>query len=221
MSITRRYRGGLFVDGFNLYHAIDDIGKPYLKWLSLQRLGKRLMAPFHADVTEVTFCTALFKKDFSKLKRHEAYIAALEAEGVSVVKGHTTHEDMDCNACGHVWKQPREKETDINVALSLFSAAIHQRIDIAFLVTADTDQASTLRFMHTHCPNVPVVVLTPPGRPTPAHLQDLAHRCVRISENDLDLAVMPGQVKPLTGRLIVRPPSYSPPLGWMHPDDRP
>lgn len=221
MSITQRLRGGLYVDGFNLYHAIDDLGKPYLKWLSLRRLGQRAMAPFRADVCEVTFCTALFKSDFGKLKRHEAYIAALEAEGVKVIKGHTTHEDMDCISCGRVWKQPREKETDINVALSLFEAAMRQRIDIAFLVTADTDQASTLRFMSEHCPGIPVVVLTPPGRPTPAHLQTLASKSVRISENDLDLAVMPGQVSPSSGRLIVRPPSYAPPLGWVHPDDRP
>ena len=220
MSITPRLRGGLFVDGFNLYHAIDDLGQPYLKWLSLNRLGRRLMAPFGTDVSEVVFCTALFKRDFGKLKRHEAYIAAMEAEGVRVLQGHTTHEDMDCNACGHVWKQPREKETDINVALSLFDSAFSGRIDIAFLVTADTDQAATLRFVGQMCPNVRVVVLTPPGRPTPAHLQNLSWKSVRISETDLDLSVLPAMIQPPAGRLVVRPPNYLPPSGWVHPDDR-
>jgi hypothetical protein len=221
MSIMPRPRAGLFVDGFNLYHAIDDLGRPYLKWLSLARLGARLTKPFQADLVEIVFCTAYFPGDFAKRKRHEAYVSALEAEGVKVVLGHTTREDSDCRQCGHQWKQPREKETDINVALSLFEAAASDRIDIAFLVTADTDQAATLRFMKRCFPTKQTVVLTPPGRGTPAHLQPpLATKSLRISETDLDLSVFPEMIKPTKGRLIVRPLEYRPPDGWIHPEQR-
>ena len=221
MSITRRLRGGLYVDGFNLYHAINDIGKPYLKWLSLRRLGNRLMKPFDADVEEIAFCTAFFPGDFGKQKRHDAYVAALRAESVRVIMGHTTKEDVDCRACGNVWKQPREKATDINVALSLFEAATNDRIDIAFLITADTDQVATLKFMGQLYPEKPVVILTPPGRPTHAHLQSLAFKSVKISETDLDLSILPAMITPLVGRLVTRPEPYTPPPGWMHPDERP
>jgi hypothetical protein len=31
-----------YIDGFNLYHAIDDLEKPHLKWLDLNALSKRL-----------------------------------------------------------------------------------------------------------------------------------------------------------------------------------
>lgn len=221
MSITPRPRAGLYVDGFNLYHSIDDLGKPYLKWLSLARLAARLVKPFSADVVEIVFCTAFFPGDFSKRKRHEAYIAALQAEGVKVVLGHTTLEDANCRKCDHAWKQPREKETDINVALSLFEAAASNRIDIAFLVSADTDQAATLKFMKRCFPEKQTIVLTPPGRNTPAHLQSpLATKSVRISETDLDLSILPPVVKPATGRLITRPIEYQPPSGWLHPDER-
>lgn len=221
MSITPSARAGFYVDGFNLYHSIDELRKPHLKWLSLTRLASRLAKPFSADVVEVVFCTAFFPGDFAKRKRHEAYIAALQAEGVKVLLGHTTKEDATCRRCEHGWKQPREKETDINVALSLFEAAANDRIDLAFLISADTDQAATLRFMKRCFPAKPTVVLTPPGRSTPAHLQTpLAWKSVRISEADLDLSIMPPMVKPVNGRLITRPVEYQPPVGWLHPDER-
>lgn len=40
-------RGAIYVDGFNLYHAISDLGMPHLKWLDLWRLGS-LIARGHA-----------------------------------------------------------------------------------------------------------------------------------------------------------------------------
>ena len=219
MSITPRSRAGLFVDGFNLYHAIDDIGKPYLKWLSLRTLAERVGKPFGVEFVELNFCTAFFPGDFGKQKRHEAYVNALAAEGVNVIFGHTIKEPMDCRSCGHIWHQPREKETDINVALSLFEAA--SRIDIAFLVTADTDQAATLRYMAKHYPEKKVVVLTPPGRPVSSHLRDLAFKNIRLSETDIDLSILPDMITPPGGRLVVRPSEYTPPLGWVHPTKRP
>ncbi|MEA2783580.1 MAG: hypothetical protein QOK29_5139 [Rhodospirillaceae bacterium] len=31
-----------YIDGFNLYHAIDDLRKPYLKWLDLHALARSI-----------------------------------------------------------------------------------------------------------------------------------------------------------------------------------
>ena len=220
MSITEGPRAGFYVDGFNLYHAIDELGKPYLKWVSLRRLAERVAKPFGAHVVETVFCTAFFPGDFDKKKRHEAYINAQKAEGTQVVLGHSIHEPASCNGCGREWRQPREKETDINVALSLFEAAKSERIDLAFLVTADTDQAATLKFLRLCCPKVEAVILTPPGRSTSSHLKNVAGRAIKLSETDIDLSVMPAMVMPPEGRLITRPPQYSPPSGWVHPDER-
>ncbi len=221
MSTTHRSRGGLFVDGFNLYHAIDDLREPYLKWVSLRRLGERAAKQFSATIHEIVFCTAFFPGDFGKRKRHESYIAALKAEGVNVLYGHTTKEPSDCRTCGARWDQPREKETDINVALSLFEAFVFDRIDIAFLVTADTDQAATLKAVNRCFPGKKVVVLTPPGRNESTHLKDNSYRSMKLSKADVDLSVLPAMIQPEGARLVVRPGEYAPPTGWVHPDERP
>ena len=220
MSITQRPRAGFFVDGFNLYHALDDLGQPYLKWLSLRRLADRLSKPFGVSVNEIVFCTAYFPGNFDKRKRHEAYISALKAEGVEVLYGHSTIEPMSCSSCQRQWSQPREKETDINVALALFEAISSDRIDTAFLVTADTDQAATLKFLRKCYPSKEVVVFTPPGRSTSSHLKNLATKSQKISETDVDLSVFPAMISPSNGRLITRPEAYRPPDWWVHPDER-
>jgi hypothetical protein len=213
-------RGGFYVDGFNLYHALDDLNKPYLKWVSMRRLAERVAKPFSCSIDEIVFGTAFFPGDFEKRKRHETYINALKAEGVEVLLGHTTNEPSDCKSCGRIWDQTREKETDINIALSLFEAFSTDRVDIAFLVTADTDQAATLKFVKRCFPKKKVVVLTPPGRRESTHLKHNACRSIKLSETDIDLSVMPIMIQPPKGRLITRLLPYAPPKGWVHPDDR-
>ena len=32
----RKVRAAFYIDGFNLYHAIDRMGQPHLKWLNLR-----------------------------------------------------------------------------------------------------------------------------------------------------------------------------------------
>lgn len=221
MSITPRLRGGVYVDGFNLYHAIDDLGQPYLKWLSLRRLSK-IFARGHAhSIDHIVFGTAFFPNDFAKRKRHEKYISALKSESVAVLEGHITPEPNHCRACGHKWDRPREKESDINVALSMYHHALTGMIDVAFLISADTDQAATLRFMKLNCPKVKRVVVTPPGRQKSKHLRDLSDANLQITLNDLDNSVFPMMFTAPSGKLIVGPAEYAPPAGWVHPDVRP
>ena len=221
MSITPRLRGGFYVDGFNLYHAIDDLKKPYLKWLSLSSLARRVAKGHAHSVDRVVFCTAYFPGDFDKRKRHEAYNAAQTAEGVHVLHGHTTKEPMACKACAHRWDQPREKETDINVALSVFQDVTAGAVDVIFLVTADTDQVATLRFVRKFYPAIKIVVVTPRGREKSKHLRDLADANPALDEVALDACVMPAMFNDPQGKLITRPHTYAPPVGWVHPSDRP
>lgn len=221
MSTTERLRGGFYVDGFNLYHALDDIKKPYLKWLSLRRLAERVAKGHAHSIDHLVFCTAFFPGDFGKRKRHEAYNAAQAAQGSRIVLGHTTTEPMSCKGCGRLWGQPREKETDTNVALSAFHDVAAGLVDVVFLVTADTDQAATLRFLRDHHPLVKRIVVTPPGREKSKHLRDLSDANPALHEADIDACILPDMFNGPSGRLIVRPKEYAPPPGWVHPDERP
>jgi len=221
MSTTQRLRGGVYVDGFNLYHAIHDLGKPYLKWLGLRRLAEGFARGHAHTIEEIVFCTAFFPNDFAKRKRHETYISALKATGVRVLHGHTITEPMQCKNCERRWYQPREKETDINVALSMFDDVRRGRVDVVFLLSADTDQASSLRFLKEAFPQIKRIVVTPPGREKSKHLRDLSDSNVLLREDDIDAAVLPKMLWDDANRAVVRPQEYAPPPEWVHPDDRP
>lgn len=216
-------RGALYVDGYNLYHAIDDLDQPYLKWLNLRKLGELLARGHSKTIERVVYCTAFFPGDHGKKTRHQNYIDALSYYQVETVIGHTTKEPMKCrlNSCGHQWDVHREKETDINLALSLYQDAVLDAYDIAFLVTADTDQVSTLKFMRKYYPHKKVFVIVPPMRDPSKHLRDLSAGTIKMTIDHLDQCVLPALVAQFGSRSVVRPHEYTPPEGWVHPDDRP
>lgn len=221
MSRTQRIRGGVYVDGFNLYHAIADLQQPHLKWLCLRRLAERLAKGHAHQIDRIVFGTAYFPGDFGKKKRHEKYIEAQQANGVEVLVGHTVKEPSECRACRSKWDQPREKETDINVALSAYHDAMSGIVDAVFLITADTDQAATFKFLSRNLPHVKRIVVTPPGREKSKHLRDLCNANIGLKVDDIENCVLPAMFSGPGGKLIVRPGEYAPPSGWVHPDDRP
>ena len=215
-------RGAVYVDGFNLYHAINDLGKPHLKWLDLRRLGE-LIARGHAKTIEkAVFCTAYFPGDFGKKVRHEAYVNALENRDVVVRKGHTSNEPNECKSCGRKWEAPREKATDINLALAAYEDALDNVYDAAFIVTADTDQVATFEAIRRRWPEKQLFAVTPPGRFPSSHLKRFANGgSIKLTEDHIDLCALPHLVEKAGQRTIIRPREYDPPAGWVHPDNRP
>jgi uncharacterized LabA/DUF88 family protein len=130
---------------------------------------------------------------------------------------------MECalKSCRHKWDSHREKETDINLALSLYADAARDIFDVAFLVTADTDQAATLKFLKQSCPQKRVIVVVPPGRTPSKHLRDLSSATINLTVDHLDQCALPALVEKAGARTVIRPFEYAPPTGWVQPDDRP
>lgn len=205
-------RGAVYYDGFNLYHAVSDLGKPHLKWLDLWKLAELIGRGHCRTIERAVFCTAYFPNDHGKKTRHRAYVRALNLVNVQTQLGHTTKEPMDCRKCTHQWDQPREKETDINVALSVFDDARRDIFDVAFVVTADTDQAATFKFIRASFPEKRIIAVFPPGREPSKHLIDLSHNRIKIklNENHLGQCLLPKLVTG-TGDPVLRPPEYDPP----------
>lgn len=214
-------RGAIYYDGFNLYHATDDLGQPYLKWCNLRRLGELIARGHATSIDRAVFCTAFFPGDHGKRVRHQAYVDALRLVDVETRLGHTTKEPMNCISCDRQWDQPREKETDINLALALFADACDDLYDVAFLVTADTDQASTVKAFRNRFPTKKIINVVPPGRMPSKQLADLCHGKIKLTERHLDECVLPQAVMKEGERTILRPFEYDPPAGYVHPDDRP
>lgn len=217
-------RAALYVDGFNLYHPINDSGLNHLKWASLWSLGELICERGGQQLVKAVFCTAVPKieRDAGKHERHIRFNSAQEACGVEIVPGHYVPEpiEKDGKPTGdYKWV---EKQTDLNVALRLLFDGLDDAYDVAFLLSADTDQVATARvFQERIAPlGKQLIGVAPPGRKTPAGYGAFGIKGISLQMLDLEKCLMDERLEG-PDKPIFRPPEYAPPLGWLHPKDRP
>jgi hypothetical protein len=90
-------RVSVYIDGFNLYHALDDLGESHLKWLDLWALSETLIRKNEA-VTTVKYFSAYATWMPASYRRHQRYVAALQAQGVQFIEGRFKEKPMQCKS---------------------------------------------------------------------------------------------------------------------------
>ena len=131
-----------FVDGFNLYHAIDRLKRHELKWLDLKTLSRVFLNSNFEQLIQVFYFSAYATHmGKSAQKRQEAYLRALKLTTVKPILGHFKEKDRKCPDCRHKWIGHEEKETDVNIALYLLDSAYQNLFDRALVITNDSDLA--------------------------------------------------------------------------------
>jgi len=204
-----------YVDGFNLYHAIAELGEPSLKWLDLRGLCERFVPHSDPDsLKSVYYYSAFATWRHSAHKRHRQYVKALEANGVTCVLARFKPKPLDCHRCGHQWTHHEEKETDVRLALGLVMGAVKDEYDRALLVTADSDLVPAVRLVRREHPKKDIRIVTPPGRDPCEALVMAAGgkrqgRC--IGRDHLLKCLLPPEVVDPDGTVVARRPSeYAP-----------
>lgn len=71
-EVVPKIRSAFYIDGFNLYHAIDEFKEPFLKWISYWTLAQILIPQKTEILVSVIWCTANRKDDYNKSVRHRA-----------------------------------------------------------------------------------------------------------------------------------------------------
>ena len=93
-------RVAVYVDGFNLYHAISDLNDPKLKWLNLTALSKSLLKP-NETLVKCHYFTSIVDWNPKKESHHHTYVAALLANGVTITYGHSrSHKSIVFSSIG-------------------------------------------------------------------------------------------------------------------------
>lgn len=162
-------RYSVLVDGFNLYHAIDGISKnnhefSKYKWLNLRKLIEYFIGTKNTIET-IHYFTALPHWDIEKVKRHQRYIKALETVGVEVVYGKFKHIPIVCKAdCKKIFNKPVEKQTDVNISVTLQRLAYEDRFDRAVIVSGDSDLIPPISYVKQTFPQKEIGILIPIGR---------------------------------------------------------
>lgn len=206
-ELTRRT--ALYVDGFNLYHAIDALNNPKLKWLNLAVLARNMLRPGES-LAKVQFFTTVLDWDLGKKERHQAYVTALEARGVIVSHGKFKRAPKHCSWNNTTCTFREEKQTDVAIAVAMVSDAYDDVFDRAILLTADTDQIPCIRQIQARFPTKQLTWLAPPGRMQQAReIGDLIPDRSELSVGQLTQCRLPHNIKDAAGNLLVTvPPEY-------------
>lgn len=156
MADKRKKLVNVYIDGFNFYHRIKryhEVKKVCYKWLNYRSLAESFLRDGQ-ELNKIYFFTAVtdyFGKGSSD--RHKIYIKALEAFNISIIRGHFQVE---------YGSKPKEKQTDVNIAVQLLEDAFNNNFDIAFLLSADSDLAPAVKAVKRNKPEKIVIVVPPP-----------------------------------------------------------
>lgn len=161
-QVDKVSRVRVYIDGFNLYHAIACLTNQRLKWLNFWKLSESFLR--HREVLdEVNLFTAVLTWNRDKQQRHVNFLAACRAVGVKVHEANFKRSYKTCAAYGRECKFFEEKQTDVAIAVKLVSDALSDSFDRAVLITADSDQIPAAKFI-TSLPDRKLSLLFPPGR---------------------------------------------------------
>lgn len=192
------YRVHAYIDGYNLYHALKDLGWKKYYWLNIPSLIMEFVES-ESVLESVHYFTAWSPNEDS-CKRQRLYIRALETEACRqripfrIKYGKFKKGDVRCPICNkeglcHNCEEPlllhHEKETDVNISVQMISDAYDDRFDIAYLVTADSDQVGTIKSILNLCPDKKVYIIFPPDRNTNELTQATKKQALRINEKKL------------------------------------
>lgn len=213
MIVKPKIRVSAFIDGFNLYHAIDELARDDLKWINLWRLMQTFTKPSTHEIASVYYFTAIAEWLKEPAKRHKAFIAAQIAQGVTPVLGYFKQKDKDCHQCRHAWIEHEEKQTDVNIAVWLVREAFNNQYDQALIVTQDGDLAPALQVVSELPKDRKIKVIAPPGLRHSKELGKYARKRAAIKVVHLENCRLPENVIDLkTGHVVaIRPAKYDPP----------
>jgi uncharacterized LabA/DUF88 family protein len=205
-----------FVDGFNLYHALDGNSSFHkYKWLDLHQLALHFSKPPYENLQGVKYFTAYASwRPSDTVSRHKAYVKALQSVGVQVVLGRFQAKQRICKAprgCGLSFTVHEEKLTDVNIAVSIVEACVTNRCDILYLISGDNDLVPALETAKRLCSSLEITVVLPINAKAKT-LTNICHQSgytiAKISEPYLAASQFPDNII-IGGKPYTRPPTWS------------
>jgi uncharacterized LabA/DUF88 family protein len=207
MTKPTRLRAAIYVDGFNLYHAIDNLKQPHLKWLCLKNLSDHLTALLkHDEVVRIYYFSAYANhRPVDSVTRHKTYVQALKIQGVQCIRGKFKPHTVSCRSCGSAWERHEEKETDVDIALHIVRDAMTNVYDRAYIISSDSDLAPAFRMVKNQCPDKSLVSVAPPHKFHSKELVALADHKLALHDSDLLACQLPAEVYRADGKVFTRP----------------
>lgn len=161
------FDGFNFYNGFKSFTGLNPDWKDYY-WIDFIKLCSQFVFSQDGQVLhKVKYFTAP-PKNLLKRSKQSALFGAnkiLNDSTFEVINGHYADKFINCQAiCKKTFKVPEEKCTDVNISLGIIGDCLNKEVDIVVLVTADSDQVSTVKFIQKNFPQIKIKLYFPPDR---------------------------------------------------------
>ena len=220
-------RAAFFIDGFNLYHSIDNNPAFHkYKWLDLSALCRQFLKSVER-VENIYYFTARPVWNQRKLTRHDMYIEICKSVGCTVILGSFQKIEsvsrVQCGLpcvsaisispqalCNKKYSAREEKKTDVNIAVQIMTACIEQSCNAIYLISGDNDLVPPLEAVRRLFPKIEISVLSPPHLKTQKLQKTCEHNDFNyryINQANLRRALLPNPV-------VIRGHKYYCPNDW-------
>lgn len=180
------------IDDFNYYHKLKEYQDKYntcVKWLDYRSLVESWLGEEDdKDNVEIIYFSAIATwRGAASVLRHKTYLQALQLRNIKSVLGEfkekRTHRCKPNEQCSNCTCSPdkkklirhEEKNSDVNLAITLIEKSIKNEFDKCFILSADNDFASAITRARELNPNVKIIIQPPPiSRKKPAKKRDYA-----------------------------------------------
>ena len=206
-----------FIDGFNLYHSVQEaqrlLPEQQLKWLDIPALCRSYLHQIGggAELSEAHYFTAyayhLRDKAPEKISRHKAFVRALTARKVKACISQFSQKQVWSHDIGRWVNAYEEKETDVAIACKVLAMALRDELDVAVIVTGDSDFAPVAETFQTEFPKKRILFALPFARGT-KRLKQLCTDSFNISKEAYAKHQFPDEVRLPSGKFVTIPADW-------------
>ncbi|MEV4574219.1 NYN domain-containing protein [Nonomuraea jabiensis] len=204
-------RVGVYVDGFNLYYGLRELGRRRHLWLDLRAMATRLLRP-HQSLVGVSYFTAAIRNDPPAVARQETYLAATATLGVQVVLGRYQQQSVQCRSCGATRRIYAEKQSDVALGAAMVADVATHQVDAVMLVSADSDLCAAIhairRLNDELGTKTRVITVFPPRRRSES-LQRVSDAWFPLGDAVIRQSQLPGVVQAPDGCVYHRPQHWN------------
>ena len=151
-----------YIDGFNIYHAIDKMKDNKLKWINYKLLCQKLLKP-NEIINQIFYFSAYATWKQSSFLKHRVFVRALKTENINIILGNFKNKTKYIPNINYNYKYHEEKESDVNIAIHLVRDACRKNCDTAIILSGDSDLVPAIKMAKLENNDLKIGVIIPPN----------------------------------------------------------
>lgn len=166
--MNKKRRVIFYYDGFNFYRGLKSVEWKDCYWLDLFKFSQNLINNWDGyEIIHINYFTAKSKSHLKRLRQNIWLGANTKLhDNIEIHYGKYKPEIIFCPnpKCRTRIEIPKEKQTDVNIALELVHNCVKDNCDVSVLISGDNDLLPPVRYINKYYPDHRIHIYYPPNR---------------------------------------------------------